>query len=322
MLLFTFDLDGVLHINPFNRKVFPEVCRRLAPAFRRRHGAEALHAGGEGTTVHNHEIPREDHFGDETERAVMRLIVAEAKRRLNEGRLVEAYDWDDIVRTVAIELGYEETIDVRGLVEAACVPPYIDLHPYAGEALEGLKRRGVRLFTLSNGYDVYQYPVLRALGLAGYFERRIAPEVVGIVKPMRGIFHRALEEAGLEVDRRWSGGGPANARPKAGRESDEDGVVCVVHVGDSLIHDVFGAKGAGLVTVWVHRPLSEALPGVPPWERPVHPSFPDVLRSAFARELNVPWYGIQGWEEAYPDYAVATLRELDAVYEHLVGGRR
>ena len=295
MILFTFDLDGVLHINPFQRKVFPEVCRRLAPAYLRKEPGGWEQSAGESLSVHNHEPPV-DHFASDVERAVMRLIVAEAKARLAAGRLVEAYDWDDIVRTVAAELGYEEPIDVRGLVEGACTPPYIGLHPYAREILAALKARGVRLVTLSNGFDAYQFPVLRALGIAAYFDARVAPDRVGEVKPSPGIFRRAA--AALESE-------PA----------------CVVHVGDSLIHDVFGAKRAGSLSVWVHPPLRDALPDVPPWERPRTPVFAAVAARAFQRELNVPAYGIERWQQAVPDYAIAHLKELEGVYEHLQQGR-
>lgn len=291
MILFTFDLDGVLHINPFQRKVFPEVCRRLLPAYLRKAPTEREERAEEGLSVHNHEAPA-DHFASDAERAVMRLIVAEARARLAAGRLVEAYDWDDIVRAVAAGLGYEETIDVRGLVEAACTLPYIGLHPYAREILAALKARGVRLVTLSNGFDVYQFPVLQALGIAEYFDARIAPDRVGEVKPSPGIFRRAATALGPDPD-------------------------YVVHVGDSLIHDVFGAKRAGSLSVWVHPPLRDVLSGFPPWERPRAPAFAAVAERAFQRELNVPAYGIDRWDQAVPDYAVAHLKELEDVFEHL-----
>ena len=75
----SFDLDGVLQQNPFRLGVFPHVCRALAPFI----GAEE----------------------PEPETAVRRLILGEAKRRLLDGRHVEAYDWDDIVARVANALG-------------------------------------------------------------------------------------------------------------------------------------------------------------------------------------------------------------------------
>src|SRR5690606_12089990 len=88
-----------------------------------------------GTSVHMREADGADFFASDDERAVMRLIVAEAKRRLSAGEFVAAYDWDGIVNAVAGRLGYSEWIDVRGLVERSCVEPYIGLHPYAREIL-------------------------------------------------------------------------------------------------------------------------------------------------------------------------------------------
>ena len=82
-VLVTFDLDGVLMQNPFRRGVFPHVVRALEPY------ASAIAA-------------RET--GADPARLVLQLIIDEARQRLLDGRMVEAYDWDDIVARVAADL--------------------------------------------------------------------------------------------------------------------------------------------------------------------------------------------------------------------------
>ncbi|GIW44784.1 MAG: hypothetical protein KatS3mg077_2066 [Candidatus Binatia bacterium] len=86
-------------------------------------------------------------------------------------------------------------------------------------------RRCVRLGVISNFYG--NLPVLLAReGMASLFDVIVDSNLVGTRKPERAIFELALEGLGV--------------RP-----------VEAIHVGDSLEHDVLGARQAGLHAAWL-----------------------------------------------------------------------
>ncbi|HET7202603.1 MAG TPA: HAD family hydrolase [Steroidobacteraceae bacterium] len=95
---------------------------------------------------------------------------------------------------------------------------YEDVRP-ALDRLAG----GYRLFAVSNGNAN-----LRAIGLDGYFEAALAAREAGMLKPDPRIFDILLQRAGLE---------PTH----------------VAHVGDDQEADVEGARGAGVLPVWLNR---------------------------------------------------------------------
>ena len=69
-------------------------------------------------------------------------------------------------------------------------------------------------------------------------------------------------------DRRSEGVGPAPGG--TGRER-------ILHVAQSLYHDIAPAKGVGLTTVWVNRRLGQAGPGAtPPAEAQADLEVPDL----------------------------------------------
>lgn len=80
-----------------------------------------------------------------------------------------------------------------------------------------------RLFAISNGNAN-----LRAIGLDGYFEAALTAREAGMLKPDPRIFDILLQRAGLE---------PGQA----------------AHVGDDQEADVEGARGAGVLAVWLNR---------------------------------------------------------------------
>jgi putative hydrolase of the HAD superfamily len=104
--------------------------------------------------------------------------------------------------------------------------PYPDVLP----TLAAL--RGRTLVVVSN-WDCSLADWLGPAGLLEHFQGVVTSGEVGVAKPGRGIFERALELAGA---------GPGDA----------------VHVGDSLANDVAGARAAGI------RPVLVARDGSPP----------------------------------------------------------
>jgi putative hydrolase of the HAD superfamily len=102
-------------------------------------------------------------------------------------------------------------------------------------ALAALRRAGHRLVVVSN-WDVSLHEMLRATGLRALVDGAVSSAEAGVPKPGAGIFARALELAG-------------------GRAQD------ALHAGDSVEHDVAGARAAGLRPVLVAR--AGPPPGVP-----------------------------------------------------------
>jgi putative hydrolase of the HAD superfamily len=101
------------------------------------------------------------------------------------------------------------------------------LYPEVAETLAILKQRGLVLDVISN-FDSRLFGILSGLGIADFFDGVFVSTRVGYAKPDRRIFEAALRAHGLE---------PHEA----------------LHVGDSLTHDVGGARDAGMEALLVDR---------------------------------------------------------------------
>ena len=95
-----------------------------------------------------------------------------------------------------------------------------ELLPGADSALQDLQQYDVKLGVISN-YDHRLYKVLTEMHLRQYFDFVLPSYVVGVEKPNPEIFHRALEDAGVQ--------------------STE-----AVHFGDNVEKDFIGARNAGM----------------------------------------------------------------------------
>jgi putative hydrolase of the HAD superfamily len=95
-------------------------------------------------------------------------------------------------------------------------------HPLDGvaDAVERLGNEGVRVAVVSNSDGSVRESLGRA-GLLDLFEFVIDSHEVGVSKPDPGIFLAALERMGLDPEDAW-------------------------YIGDSVFHDVNGARAAGL----------------------------------------------------------------------------
>ena len=115
--------------------------------------------------------------------------------------------------------------------------------------LRAARERGLRLVVVSN-WDVSLHDVLADTGLAPLLDGVVTSAEVGSAKPDGAIFARGLARAGV-------GAGEA------------------VHVGDSVEHDVAGARAAGIAAVLVARDVDP--PAVPDGV-PAIPSLRPLLR--------------------------------------------
>jgi putative hydrolase of the HAD superfamily len=98
----------------------------------------------------------------------------------------------------------------------------VELYPETHEALARLAAR-FPLASLSNGTaEVHR------VGLGEYFVASIQARNVGVAKPDPRIFHRAAQHLGLAPHQ-------------------------IAHVGDDPELDVLGARGAGMLAVWLNR---------------------------------------------------------------------
>jgi putative hydrolase of the HAD superfamily len=110
--------------------------------------------------------------------------------------------------------------DYRDGFPSACV-----LFPDAAQTLASLRAAGLRLGLITNGSVRMQSAKLKCLALEPAFDAVLISDVEGVSKPSREIFHRALARL--------------NTKP-------EDSVF----VGDHPELDIFGARAAGMKTVW------------------------------------------------------------------------
>ena len=102
-------------------------------------------------------------------------------------------------------------------------------HPAAAEVLQAAKDKGYLLGLISNtgmtpGVTFRAY--MEHVGILGYFDHLTFSDEVRLAKPGRDIFLDATRGLGLEPEE-------------------------VVHVGDHLLNDVFGAQQLGMKTIWI-----------------------------------------------------------------------
>lgn len=211
------DLDGVVMQNPFQHGVFPCVRAHVRTAEQLR-GLEPAAA-------------------DELMNTTVNRIWMQ---RMKDGKLVAAYDWDDILNEASMHLGGPVVPDVSALVRQFFTPDIISLLPGAAEGLQLLADNGIVMKAVANDYHAYQLPVLEALGIAHFFSELLTPEQTGFAKPDAGMFQTAG---------------------------------CTVHIGDTLPQDIFGANQAGLTSLWLEPELPAELLALEPHELTLQPAF-------------------------------------------------
>ncbi|MEA2220669.1 MAG: hypothetical protein QOJ35_3295 [Solirubrobacteraceae bacterium] len=123
-------------------------------------------------------------------------------------------------------------LTAQRLLDALLAALRFRAYPDVPDALRALRAAGHRLVVVSN-WDVSLHDMLRETGLAPLVDGALSSAEAGAAKPDARIFAHALELVG--------------ARAEGG-----------LHAGDSLEHDVAGARAAGL------RPVLVARGGRPP----------------------------------------------------------
>jgi len=110
------------------------------------------------------------------------------------------------------------------------------LYPEVMDVLVALRSAGLKLAIVSN-FDARLQPICDGLGLTEAVDALIWSSALGVSKPSPGIFEAALRYFELP---------PAS----------------VVHVGDSWVHDIDGARGAGIEAILVDRRGQALMPAL------------------------------------------------------------
>ena len=124
-----------------------------------------------------------------------------------------------------------------------CSTGYIRLYPKVLESLAHLRKKGYRLWLLSNAQEVFTRYELRHLGLWDAFDGVYISSCFGFRKPDVRFFRALLEEQHLDPEK------------------------CLM-IGNDRETDIAGAKAAGLATFYMHTDLT------PPDQSPADPENP------------------------------------------------
>ncbi len=95
--------------------------------------------------------------------------------------------------------------------------------------LDELKKKGLRLGLVTNGYGVFQNDTIKALEIKEYFDTILISEMEGLSKPDPLLFERAAERLNVKTEE-------------------------CMFVGDHPKNDVEAAKNTGMLAVWKTSP--------------------------------------------------------------------
>lgn len=219
------------------------------------------------------------------EPTIRQALRREYLRRLAQGDPTKVYDWGDIHRAVREQLGLPPVFPniAQVLAEAALEPEV--LYPEVPASLAALRQQGYQIAVATNGLARYQQVLIDRLNIA--YDRLLAPDISQALKP-----------------------DPAFWNPLH-RESVEK----IVHVGDLLSQDIWGANAAGLGAVWIWRTMPQDWRETPVLERTRRPDLASVIAARVESELEehglvVP---VRPPTPPQPDHIVADLEELQIV---------
>ena len=160
------------------------------------------------------------------------------KRKAKAGQSYECFPdlpFEPIMAQLFRLAGVEENADTLGLNAAQlfriCSTEYIRLYPGALEALARLRKKGLRLWLLSNAQRVFTAYELRHLGLGEQLDGIFISSDYGCRKPDARFYQALVEEKHLDVSR------------------------CLM-IGNDRETDIAGAKALGMATLYMHTDLT------------------------------------------------------------------
>lgn len=186
---------------------------------------------------------------------------AMAEKQAKAGQSYECFPdlpFEPVMAQLFRDKGITENADALGINASQLFriasTEYIRLYPHVTEALEKLRKKGYRLWLLSNAQRIFTAFELTALGLAPYFDGIYISSDYGCRKPDVRFFRALLEEQQLDPQK------------------------CLM-IGNDLETDIAGAKNAGLSTLYMHTGLT------PPHQRAANPDDPHEFEGWDWQEL-------------------------------------
>lgn len=165
-----FDLDGTLIVNPFGAAVWPAILGELA-----------------------------DKSGQSVETVRARIIEENFLRQnATPVHAVAAMDWDDIVQTVAAQLGVSLDLRCDELVLANALE-HSSILDNGVETLKMLSAPHRALVVATKGLAKYQLPVLDALGLLPLFTAVLTPDTHNALKRNPAFFGDWPKQTRLQI---------------------------------------------------------------------------------------------------------------------------
>ena len=162
------------------------------------------------------------------------------KRKASAGQSYECFPdipFHEVMADLFRAKGIYTNADSLGIQAAQlfriCSTEYIRLYPGVLDSLAALRKKGYRLWLLSNAQEVFTHFELRHLGLMDAFDGIYISSQFGYRKPDIRFFKTLIEEQNLDIKRS-------------------------LMIGNDRETDITGAKAAGLDTFYMHTELTPA----------------------------------------------------------------
>lgn len=168
--------------------------------------------------------------------------LAMTQREAQAGQSYECFPdipFEEVMADLFRAKGIEENADTLGVNAAQLFRissiEYIRLYPHVLEALACLRKKGYRLWLLSNAQAIFTAYELRHLGLGEQFDGVYLSSDFRCRKPDLRFFRALTEDHGLDPE------------------------TCLM-IGNDRNTDIAGAKNAGMATLYMHT-------GLTPWDQ-------------------------------------------------------
>ena len=164
-----------------------------------------------------------------------------AELRAREAKAGQSYEcfpdipFEQILATLFRAKGIEEMADELGINAAQlfriCSIEYVNLYPGALDALADLRKKGYRLWLLSNAQRIFTEYELRHLGLGEQLDGIYISSDYRCRKPDTRFYQALIDEQGLKIEN------------------------CLM-IGNDRFTDIAGAKTLGMATLYMHTNLT------------------------------------------------------------------
>ncbi|MFW5787964.1 MAG: HAD family hydrolase [Halanaerobiales bacterium] len=215
------------------------------------------------------------------EKKIWDKIMKQFQKKIDSNKAYEAYDWDLIVNDTAQKMDIPVNVDVKKLVRKYCSKEFLHLHQASHDLLNYLNKKENKLIIITNGYSKYQLPVLEYFKIISYFQKIITADRAKAVKPSKKIFNKAIGNS----KNKW------------------------IHIGDSVLMDIFGAGRLDAKTLLIKRDLPDNLLKLSPRKRAKDKKAKKIMREMAERENRLHHISYTN-KEIYSDYIISSLKEI------------